>query len=45
MSMQSGRPPSCENDEPIGRHELIGSDRVEGTNVYRSDGKQSRSSA
>ena len=26
--------------EPIGRHDLIGSDRVEGTNVYRSDGKK-----
>src|SRR5258705_4452426 len=23
-----------------GRHDLIGSDRVEGTNVYRSDGKK-----
>jgi hypothetical protein len=25
---------------PIGRHDLIGSDRVEGTSVYRSDGKK-----
>ena len=23
-----------------GRHDLIGSDRVEGTNVYRSDGRK-----
>ena len=23
-----------------GRHDLIGSDRVEGTNVYRTDGKK-----
>jgi sporulation protein YlmC with PRC-barrel domain len=38
MSRDSARPARA--SEPIGRHELIGSDRVEGTNVYRSDGKK-----
>ena len=36
MSMDAGRAASA--TQPIGRHDLIGSDRVEGTNVYRSDG-------
>jgi hypothetical protein len=34
MAMESGRTASAVK----GRHDLIGSDRVEGTNVYRSDG-------
>ena len=38
MTMNSGNARST----PLahGRHDLIGSDRVEGTNVYRSDGKK-----
>ena len=38
MTMNSGNAMST----PVahGRHDLIGSDRVEGTNVYRSDGKK-----
>ena len=38
MTMNSGNAMST----PLahGRHDLIGSDRVEGTNVYRSDGKK-----
>jgi sporulation protein YlmC with PRC-barrel domain len=37
MSMSAETRPT-KAPQPIGRHELIGSDRVEGTNVYRSDG-------
>ena len=37
MSMQTGRSDAAPR---TGRHDLIGSDRVEGTNVYRSDGKK-----
>src|SRR4029079_6347569 len=35
-------PTSSAAQSPLarGRHDLIGSDRVEGTNVYRSDGKK-----
>jgi hypothetical protein len=38
MTMNSG----VATQSPLahGRHDLIGSDRVEGTNVYRSDGKK-----
>src|ERR1041384_6041444 len=39
MSMTTNTGPAS---SPLahGRHDLIGSDRVEGTNVYRSDGKK-----
>ena len=39
MSMSTETGPAA---SPLahGRHDLIGSDRVEGTNVYRSDGKK-----
>ena len=40
MSMSADTARLAKANEPIGRHELIGSDRVEGTNVYRSDGKK-----
>ncbi len=40
MSLTSEPRRGVRATEPIGRHDLIGSDRVEGTNVYRSDGKK-----
>ena len=36
MSADTGRYGAA--TQPTGRHDLIGSDRVEGTSVYRSDG-------
>jgi hypothetical protein len=38
MTMNSGS--AVQTPLARGRHDLIGSDRVEGTNVYRSDGKK-----
>ena len=38
MTMNSGS--AVQSPLAHGRHDLIGSDRVEGTNVYRSDGKK-----
>ncbi len=38
MTMNSGS--AVQTPLAHGRHDLIGSDRVEGTNVYRSDGKK-----
>jgi hypothetical protein len=38
MTMNSGN--AISTSLAHGRHDLIGSDRVEGTNVYRSDGKK-----
>src|SRR4029077_12077416 len=38
MTMNSGN--AMSTSLAHGRHDLIGSDRVEGTNVYRSDGKK-----
>jgi len=38
MTMNSGS--AVQTALAHGRHDLIGSDRVEGTNVYRSDGKK-----
>ena len=41
MSMTTGTGRFGEASPAVhGRHDLIGSDRVEGTNVYRSDGKK-----
>ncbi len=42
MSMDSGMAAGrgAAAGDPVGRHDLIGTDRVEGTNVYRSDGKK-----
>jgi len=38
MTMNSGN--AMSTSLAHGRHDLIGSDRVEGTNIYRSDGKK-----
>ena len=40
MSMSADTRRFDKSTEPVGRHELIGSDRVEGTSVFRSDGKK-----
>ena len=36
----NGHRPRGDAASRVGRHDLIGSDRVEGTNVYRSDGNK-----
>ena len=38
MTSTAGRVSDTSSPAVHGRHDLIGSDRVEGTNVYRSDG-------
>jgi len=38
MTNTAGRVSDTSSPAVHGRHDLIGSDRVEGTNVYRSDG-------